>query len=305
MSVQPAKLLGAQTFLYGYLWTNIVDQTMTLFQAIVLGIIQGLTEFLPISSSAHLTLAGKAMGLISADHPEQWTAFIAVMQLGTLVAVLVYFARDIASTSQAFIRENVIQRTALSNQTLESRLGWYVILGTVPIVTIGLLLKKVIESNITKDMTAIGIVFIVMALLLWLAERVATHLRDYESLEWQDALWVGMAQTLALFPGASRSGTTIMAGLFRGLRRDVAARFSFLLSIPAVLASGALQLKESLGFMGTQDLTALAVATVVSGVSGYAAIALLLRYLRTHSTLVFVVYRLVLGVLLLAFFRQL
>lgn len=278
---------------------------MTIFQAIILGIVQGLTEFLPVSSSAHLTLVGKAMGLISPEHPEAWTAFIAVIQLGTLLAVLIYFAQDIVQISTAFLRENIRERKQWQAQSQESRMGWYVIIGTVPIVTIGLALKKIIESNITKDVTIIAWTLIVLALVLFIAERLSKQQRGLQEITWRDALIIGVAQTLALFPGASRSGTTITAGLFIGLKRDVAARFSFLLSIPAVLASGLLQLKQSLEFMNTQDMTTLLVATVVSGISGYAAIALLLRYLQTHSTAVFVIYRIALGIALLTIWKTL
>ncbi|MFY8001782.1 MAG: undecaprenyl-diphosphatase UppP [Candidatus Kapaibacteriota bacterium] len=278
---------------------------MTIVQAIILGVVQGLTEFLPVSSSAHLTLVGKAMGLISPEHPEAWTAFIAVIQLGTLLAVLVYFARDIAQISTAFLRDNLLERKPLKEQGLESKMGWFVIIGTLPIVTIGLALKKIIESSLTKDVTLIAWTLIVLAVVLFIAERVSKQLRGFEEITWRDAVIIGFAQTLALFPGASRSGTTITAGLFTGLKRDVAARFSFLLSIPAVFASGLLQLKQSLAFMNTQDLTTLLVATLVSGISGYAAIALLLRYLQTHTTTVFVVYRIMLGVALLTIWKTL
>jgi undecaprenyl-diphosphatase len=221
------------------------------------------------------------------------------------MAVLVYFARDIVHISTAFFRDNLTARKAWNEQSYESKMGWFVIIGTLPIVTIGLVLKKIIESNLTKDVTLIAWTLIVLALVLLFAERIAKQARGFDAITWRDALIIGFAQTLALFPGASRSGTTITAGLFTGLKRDVAARFSFLLSIPAVLASGLLQLKQSLGFMNTQDLTTLVVATLVSGVSGYAAIALLIRYLQTHSTAVFVVYRVALGVALLTVWKSL
>jgi undecaprenyl-diphosphatase len=276
---------------------------MTIFQAIILGLVQGLTEFLPVSSSAHLTLAGKLMGLISAEHPESWTAFIAVMQLGTLVAVLLYFANDIQRITTAFVKEN-IAKTSFEAQSHEAKMGWYVIIGTLPIVTVGLLLKKVIESALTKDITLIAGMLIAFAILLEIAERVGKRTRTTNELTWIDAVWVGFAQVLALFPGASRSGTTITAGLFRGLQRGVAARFSFLLSIPAVLASGILQLKQALGVMGAQDMTTLAVATVAAGVSGYAAIAFLLKFLQTRTTTIFVVYRILLGIALLTVLKH-
>jgi undecaprenyl-diphosphatase len=286
---------------------------VTTLHAILLGIVQGLTEFLPVSSSAHLTLAGTALGLISREHPEQWTAFVAVVQLGTLAAVLLYFGRDILRIAQAFLRENVLQRTPFGAQTLDSRMGWYVIVGSLPIATIGLALKKIIEGDLTKNLTVIAVGLIVFSLILALAERMASLRRDLNDLSWRDAVLIGVAQVLALMPGPSRSGTTITAGLFLGLKRDVAARFSFLLSIPAVFGSGLLELRHvdwsllrggaANAASATLDPVAVAVATLVAGISGYASIAFLLRYLGSHTTMVFIVYRILLGASILAFWR--
>lgn len=280
---------------------------MSALQAIVLGIVQGLTEFLPVSSSAHLTLAGTALGLISRGHPEQWTAFIAVVQLGTLAAVLLYFWHDIVDITTAFLRENIVARVSFSEQSLDARMGWYVILGSVPITTVGLVLKKIIEGELTKNITVIAVGLIAFSVILFVAERMARLGRSMDEITWRDALVMGVAQVLALLPGPSRSGTTITAGLFLGLRRDVAARFSFLLSIPAVFGSGLLELRHvqfsQFGTTGLEPVT-LAVATFMAGISGYAAIAFLLRYLGTHTTMVFILYRIVLGAALLAFFRQ-
>jgi undecaprenyl-diphosphatase len=290
---------------------------MTLLQAIILGVVQGLTEFLPVSSSAHLTLAGQMMGLISSEHPERWTAFVAVTQLGTLVAVLVYFRRDIVGIVQEFWRENKILPRAVSQriwkQTLAeqshaAKMGWYVILGTLPIATVGFVFKKIIEGPLTKNLTVIAIGLIALSIILILAERLASLKRSMNDVTWRDALVVGCAQVLALLPGPSRSGTTIAAGLFLGLQRDVAARFSFLLSIPAVFASGVLEARHvewsSLGASSGIDPVSLGIATLVAGISGYAAIAFLLRYLGTHTTMVFVVYRLLLGASILLFSRS-
>lgn len=267
---------------------------MTIVEAIVLGLIQGLSEFLPISSTAHLTLAGRAMDLIDPAAPEKWTEFIAVVQLGTLVAVLLYFGRDIIAIVTSFVREN-LRRVPLAEQSFESRSGWLIGIGTVPIVVLGLLFKDVIEGAGTKNLVVIGTSLIVLAILLEIAERVAKHARPIESMTIRDALIIGGAQAVALVPGASRSGTTLTAGLFVGLTREAAARFSFLLSIPAVAASGILEFFHVVDHIDASGLTAIVVATVVAAVSGYAAIFLLLRYLRTHSTRVFVVYRLLLG----------
>ncbi len=273
---------------------------MSVLEAVLLGLVQGLTEFLPISSTAHLTLVGRALHLIDPAHPEQWTASIAVMQLGTLVAVLAYFRRDLMSIIGTFLRENLTDRRPLGSQSTAARTGWYIILGTIPIVVIGLAFKDVIEGALTKDLRVIGFSLIGLALLLEVAERSASFRRSVEELNMTDALAIGGAQALALIPGSSRSGTTITAGLFRGLTREAAARFSFLLSIPAVAASGVLEFVHSIKFLTGSGLLALLVATVVAFGSGYWSIAFLLRYLRTRTTQVFVIYRLLLGAAILA-----
>lgn len=269
---------------------------MDLLQAILLGIIQGLTEFLPISSTAHLTIAGRFMGLI--DNPEKWTAFMAVVQLGTLAAVLIYFAKDIASIAKAFLTENLAQRRSLAQQSTNARLGWFVIVGSIPIVVLGLAFKDLIEGEATKQLPLIASSLIGLAVLLWIAERVATFKKSIADITWRDAIIIGFAQSIALIPGSSRSGTTITAGLFTGLQRDAAARFSFLLSIPAVFGSGILEFYHSVGLLSSDELTTLAAATLAAGISGYAAIAFLLRFLRTHSTVVFIIYRILLGLAL-------
>ncbi|HVK37098.1 MAG TPA: undecaprenyl-diphosphatase UppP [Candidatus Kapabacteria bacterium] len=267
---------------------------MTIVQAIVLGLIQGLSEFLPISSTAHLTLVGRAMGLIDPTRPERWTEFIAIVQLGTLVAVLVYFSRDIVAIVGAFVREN-LRRVPVREQTFESRSGWMIALGTIPIVIIGLAFKDVIEGALTKNLVVIGTSLVVLAILLEIAERVARFNRPIEQLTPRDAVFIGAAQAIALIPGSSRSGTTLTAGLFAGLTREAAARFSFLLSIPAIAASGLLEFFKVVGHLDGAGTLTLVVATAVSAVSGYASIAFLLRYLRTHSTRLFIAYRLLLG----------
>ena len=273
---------------------------MNLFEAVLLGIIQGLTEFLPISSTAHLTLAAKLMGLITTDTAEAWTSFIAVIQLGTLLAVIVYFLKDLRAILVAVWTDTkglFNSHRPLSFST-ESRLGFHLVLGTVPIGIAGLFLSKFIHGMFTKSTVVIIASLVALALLLWLAERVASHARSLEQLNWRDALTIGMAQVLALIPGSSRSGTTITAGLFLNLTRPAAARFSFLLSIPAVLASGLYELTKISGSVLHFGLLNLAIATLMSAVTGYAAISWLLRYLSIHTTLVFVWYRIGLGVLL-------
>ncbi|HEX8493093.1 MAG TPA: undecaprenyl-diphosphatase UppP [Pyrinomonadaceae bacterium] len=291
---------------------------MSILQAIILGIVQGLTEFIPISSSAHLIFASRATGLYEgveqALRDQQTTATIAVIQLGTLLAVLIYFARDIWNITSAFIRDHLAllrgQRSEAamemtmvgmraSRLSQEAWLGWLVIIGSLPIATVGLLLKKVIEGPLTKNLWLIATMMIVVGLLLLVAEKIGKQRRGMDELGVKDALYVGGAQVLSLMPGASRSGSTIMAGLFAGEKRETAARFSFLLSIPAIAASGLLELKEAIHKLPEGSYLALAVATIVSGVVGYASIWFLLRFLRTHSTGIFIGYRLVVGFLII------
>jgi undecaprenyl-diphosphatase len=293
---------------------------MTLFQAIILGIVQGLTEFIPVSSTAHLVFAARAVGLFEGIEEtlkaEQTTATIAVIQLGTLLAVLVYFARDIVNISRAFVLDHVALlqrpqgRNQVDDQAVDSKhasprlshdawLGWLVIIGSIPVGIVGLVFKKQIEGTFTKNLWVIATMMIVVAILLGVAELVGKRKRSMEDLTIRDALAVGFAQVLALLPGSSRSGSTIMGGLFAGLTRETAARFSFLLSIPAIAASGLLELKEALVKLPTGSYGSLAVATVVSGLVGYASIWLLLRFLRTHSTGIFIGYRLLVGAFIL------
>lgn len=276
---------------------------MNIFLSILLGLIQGITEFLPISSTAHLTLFGHIFGLISSDHPEQWTAYIAILQLGTLLAVFIYFAKDIIAIIKSFVQDNLLKRKSFVQQSFESRMGWYVIVGTIPVVAIGLAFKKIIEGNLTKSILVIAITQIVFALLLALAERIAKHARDMKKITFKDALVVGIGQCFSLIPGASRSGTTMTAGLFLGLQRETAARFSFLLSLPAVLASGLLELKDSLGFIDGSLIVSYLVGIIVAFISGYIAIDFLLKFLKSRSNLVFIVYRVILGIVLLSMLR--
>jgi len=282
---------------------------MTLFQAIILGIVQGLTEFIPVSSTAHLVFASRAVdlydGVEATLRAQQTTATIAVVQLGTLLAVLIYFARDIANITRAFLGDHLALIKGSNNRALpklsqDALLGWLVIIGSVPVALVGLLFKKQIEGTFTKNLWVIATMMIVVAVLLAIAEMVGKRNRAMADLRVGDALAMGFAQCLALIPGSSRSGSTIMAGLFAGEMRETAARFSFLLSIPAVLASGLLELKEALHKLPHGSYGSLAVATIVSGIVGYASIWFLLRYLRTHSTGVFIAYRLIVGGLILA-----
>jgi undecaprenyl-diphosphatase len=275
---------------------------MGVIDAIILGLIQGLSEFIPISSTAHLTLAGHLLGAIGTDNPERWTSFIATIQLGTLLAVFIYYAKEIQSIPLAFIKENVVSRKKFAEQSFDSKMGWFIGLGTVPIVVIGLAIKKIIEGGITKDPLVIGASLIGLAIILAIAEKTGKFKKEYSEITLKEALIIGFAQCLALIPGASRSGTTITAGLFSGLKRDAAAKFSFLLSIPAVLASGLLEFVQSLKFINSADITNLIIATVVAAISGYAAIAFLIKFLKTRTTYSFVVYRIIIGIAVIAYF---
>ncbi|MCJ7553647.1 MAG: undecaprenyl-diphosphatase UppP [Ignavibacteriaceae bacterium] len=274
---------------------------MSVLEAIFLGIIQGLTEFLPISSTGHLTVAGKLLNLISEDHPEQWTAFIAIIQLGTLLAVLVYFWNDLINIIKNFVKDNLLKPVKYSEQNINSKLGWLIIIGTIPVVIIGLTFKDTIEGALTKNLYIISVSLIVLAIILAIAEKIANFKKDVKDITIIDSLIIGLAQAVSLIPGSSRSGTTITAGLFIGLNREAAARFSFLLSIPAVLASGVLQLYEALKFVDQTMVVNLIVSTIVSGVSGYLAIDFLLKYLKKNSTFIFIYYRIGLGILIIIF----
>jgi len=270
---------------------------MNILDAILLGIVQGLTEFLPVSSTAHLTIVGKILGVVLSG--EQWTAQVAVMQLGTLVAVLIYFRSDILSMLSSFLRENLSgKRIPVKDQSHDSRMAWLIIFGSIPIVFFGLVLKDIIEGDITKNLFLIGSMLIIIAILMALAEKMATYVKSMEQIKLKDSLLIGLAQAMALIPGTSRSGATITAGLFLGLEREAAARFSFLLSIPAILGSGLLQMVKVMPLLTDQNIISLAIATIVSGISGYAAIAFLLTFLRTRSTGAFIIYRIILGVIL-------
>ncbi|NTU67566.1 MAG: undecaprenyl-diphosphate phosphatase [Chlorobiaceae bacterium] len=272
---------------------------MNLLQAIVLGIVQGLTEFLPISSSAHLRFLPALLG---------WTdpgaAFTAVIQIGTLLAVLIYFAKDIASIAGAFV-SGILKGKPLD--TTEARTGWMIMVGTIPIVVFGLLFKKHIETTL-RSLYWVSASMILLALLLSLAEH---HLRSrmqqglrgksIRELGWMDAIVIGLAQAVALIPGSSRSGVTITGGLFMNLDRETAARYSFLLSIPSVFAAGIFELYKTRAeiMASTGNMAAIAVASLCAFIVGYLSIAFLLTYLRRHTTTVFIAYRLLVGTLLI------
>ena len=243
---------------------------MTTFEAAVLGLVQGITEFLPISSTAHLRIVPALLGW-----QDPGAAFTAVLQLGTLAA-----ARDPARRGDP-----------------NARLLLYLIVGTIPVGVAGILLKHAIEGSF-RSLWVVATSMIVVALALGYVERAARHQRDYDSIQLRDAIIIGCAQALALVPGVSRSGITLLAAMALGLRRDAAARFSFLLSVPAVAAAGLFELPKVLK---SHEVTGapLVVGLGLAFVSGYASIAWLLRFLRTRTTMPFVYYRVALGILIL------
>jgi undecaprenyl-diphosphatase len=254
-------------------------------EAIVLGLVQGLTEFLPISSSGHLRIVPALVGW-----EDPGAGFTAVIQLGTMAAVLLYFRADLWRIAVCWLRD---LRIPAGQRSHEAKLGWFIILGTIPISIFGFAFSDQIESG-ARDLYLIGSALIVFSFVMLLAERVGTHQRELTEMDGRDGLFVGIAQALALIPGVSRSGATISAGLFRNFDRSAAARYSFLLSVPAVVLSGLFELRE-IGADGSASVGATIIATLAAFASGYAAIAWLLRYLATHTLSVFVAYRIPLG----------
>lgn len=261
---------------------------VSIIEAIVLGIVQGLTEFLPISSSGHIRIVPELLGW-----EDPGTAFTAVIQLGTMAAVVIYFWTDLWRIGLAWLSSLT---HAERRSDPDARMGWYLIVATVPIGLLGLAFESQIESG-ARDLRLIAGTLIVLGLVLLLAEKVGAKRKTIDDLTTRDGVAIGLAQSLALVPGVSRSGSTITAGLFLGYTRTDAARFSFLLSVPAVVLSGLFQLKD-IGAGDGPGLVPTVTATIVSFVVGYAAIAWLLRWLTNHSTAVFVVYRVGLGLLL-------
>jgi undecaprenyl-diphosphatase len=266
---------------------------VNLLESIVLGIVQGLTEFLPISSSAHLRVVPAFLGW---DDPG--AGFTAVVQLGTMLAEVIYFRRDLWRIGTRWTAS--LRRPELRSQ-LDARMGWYLIWATIPIGVLGLLFEDSIETTF-RALGLIACTLIGLGIVLLIADRRGTRHRPITDLQLRDGLIMGAAQTLALVPGVSRSGATLTAGLLLGLERAAAARFSFLLSIPAVVLSGLYQAYELITGKTPGDAGAgeIVIATLLAFVTGYAAIAFLLRYLVTHSLAVFVAYRIGLGVLILA-----
>ena len=264
---------------------------MGLLEAIVLGLVQGVTEFLPISSTAHLRIVPALLGWV-----DPGAAYSAIIQLGTTAAVILYFAKDLARLTLAFIA-GLKARQPFG--TADSRLAWFVGLGTIPIGVLGLLFKKSIETSF-RSLYVIATSLIVLALVLFVVERLAKHARTLEQMTLKDGLLIGLWQAVALIPGSSRSGTTLTGGLSLGFTRADAARYSFLLSIPATGLAGIFELRHLIQATDKPPMLLLAVGTLVSFTTGLLAIWGLLRFLRTRSTMVFIVYRVLAGLGLFA-----
>ncbi|QMS90700.1 undecaprenyl-diphosphate phosphatase [Nostoc edaphicum CCNP1411] len=269
-------------------------QQMNILQAIVLGFVQGMTEFLPISSTAHLKVVPVAIGW-----GDPGVAFTAIIQLGSIAAVLWYFWGDLTR-----ILKGATKAIALKDYNdYDFRLFLGIVLGTIPIIFFGLLIKNLIpdfDNSPIRSLRAIAIASILMSLLLGLAEQLGKRQRDFENLTMRDGVLMGLAQALALIPGVSRSGSTLTGGLFMGLQRETAARFSFLLGIPAITLAGLVSLKDVVeAGLSSAAIVPLVAGVISAAIFSYIAIAGLLRFLKTQSTWVFIWYRLVFGVAIL------
>ncbi len=267
---------------------------MSFFEAIVLGLVQGLTEFLPISSSAHVQIAQQLMGLSELSKPEL-TAFIATIQLGTEIAVVVYFFREIVRIASSWIGWVGKPKTKMSADT---KLGWLIIIGSVPVVVLGLTFRDFIENDV-RNLWVIAYTLIGFGVVLGLADLFSKKTKSITDLTYSHGILFGLGQALALVPGVSRSGGTITVGLMLGYSREAAARYSFLLAIPAVLGSGLFQFFSSVAFFNQELLLATVIATVISGLVGFSVIHFLLKYLQKGSFLPFVLWRIAVGAWLL------
>lgn len=267
--------------------------SMDTLQAVVLGVVQGLTEFLPISSTAHLRAVPALLGWA-----DPGVDFTAVIQLGSVLALFTYFRNDIVSLAVGSF--SALRKGDLESK--EARIAGAIIVGTIPVCVIGLLLKGLLEQNDgpLRSLYVIGTASIVMGLLLLAAEKLAKHTRTLDSIGVKDGLIIGLGQAMALIPGCSRSGSTLTVAMLSNLKREDAARFSFLLGIPATTLSGLVELYHFYKSGVTDANTAaLVVGTIVSAIVSYAAIAWLLKYLSSHSTWIFIVYRIVFGAALI------
>jgi undecaprenyl-diphosphatase len=266
---------------------------LNLFYAFILGIIQGLTEFIPVSSTAHLLITGYFLN-IPQDDPGVF-AFNVLVQLGTTLALIIYFWQDLFTLFKAFF--------ATPFSTAENRLAWYILIATIPALLAGVLLKKLVADLFSVPLTAAAIRLFAAAILLVLAEWFGKRTRTLESMKWPDALFIGLMQVISVFPGASRSGTTISGGMFLGFDRPTAARFAFLMSVPVLLAAGGYETLDLLrhGSGLGSFLLPLAVGFIAAGIVGWMSIKWLLSYLNKHSLYVFAMYCAALGLVCVAF----
>jgi len=267
---------------------------VSFFEALILGLVQGLTEFLPISSSAHVQIAQQLMNLSELTKP-QLTAFIATIQLGTELAVVAYFIKDIGRIGSSWLRWSIKPR---SKMTSDAKLGWLIIVGTLPVLILGLAFRDFIENDV-RNLWVIAYTLIGFGILLGLADFFGRKTKTITDLNFSHGVTFGLGQALALVPGVSRSGGTITVGLMLGYTRQAAARYSFLLAIPAVLGSGLFQFFSSIGDLSQDLLFATVIATIVSGVVGLSVIHYLLKYLQKGSFLPFVIWRVGIGIWLL------
>lgn len=270
---------------------------MTPFDAVILGIVQGLTEFLPISSSAHVQIAQQLLGISSMPKP-QLTAFIATIQLGTEAAVLIYFWKDIVRISKAFLGGLFKKAQQAPEQRQDYKLGWLIILGSIPVVLIGFLFKDLIRNDF-RSLWVIAFTLIIFGIVLGVADRIGKRTRSIEQLTTKHGILFGLGQALAVIPGVSRSGGTISVGLLLGYSRQAAARYSFLLAIPAVIASGLFEFFSSYEQLDPSMIVATVVATLVSFAVGFSVIVGLLRYLNRGSFMPFVIWRVAVGLALI------
>ena len=267
---------------------------MSFLEALILGLVQGLTEFLPISSSAHVQIAQQLMGFSNLSRPEL-TAFIATIQLGTEIAVVAYFAKDIRKIVLAWFGWVAKPKSVMNS---DAKLGWLIIIGTLPVVFLGLAFRDFIENDV-RSLWVIAYTLIGFGLLLGIADLVGKKRKTIETLSYKHGILFGLGQALALVPGVSRSGGTISVGLLLGYTREASARYSFLLAIPAVLASGLFLFFSTFSDLNQDMLLATVAATIVSGLVGLAVIHYLLKYLESGSFLPFVAWRVIVGIWLL------
>lgn len=265
---------------------------MDYFVAILMGILQGLTEFIPVSSTAHLRILPELFKI-----EDYGAAFTAVIQIGTLLSLLIYFRKDIYNLIKDFF-------TSLIKKDYQNQNFWlsiYIVVGTIPIVFFGILFKRYIENEL-RSLSVIATSLIIFAIILLISEKVGKKEKDIQNIDIKDAILIGLAQAFALIPGASRSGVTICMALLLGYKREVSARFSFLLSIPSVLGAGLFEMKEVFGQSVSFNIPSVIIATFVSFVFGLIAIEFLLRFLVNHRVNLFAYYRIVLGIIIFLFF---